>query len=88
MNNQKKDMQSHIKEAFKIINADLPINYVVKVRALLTEDISKVTTDDTIKNVRQGKQKPENQPEIFKALLSVAQENKKFKDELAKQLES
>lgn len=88
MSKQKKDMQLHIQKAFEIINADLPVNYVVKVRAHLSKDISKITTDEMIKNVRQGKQKPENQPEIFHALISVAQESKKFKDDLAKQLAS
>jgi len=79
-NKQKKDMQTHIENGFKIMKDYLPVTYLEKVKAKLPAGFA---SDDTIRNVRRNIQKPENQIEIFLALVEVAKENKAAIEKLA-----
>jgi hypothetical protein len=77
---QKKDVQLHIQIGFELINTFLPATYLDKVKAKLPKDFA---SNDTIRNVRRGIQKPEAQIEIFTALVEVAKENKAAVERLA-----
>ena len=78
---QKKDVHLHIQIGFELINTFLPATYLDKVKAKLPKDFA---SNDTIRNVRRGIQKPQAQIEIFTALVQVAKENKAAIDKLAK----
>lgn len=84
---QKNSVHSHIDIAFELINANLPVSYVSKVRECLKHPLKNSITDDVIRNVRHRRQIPENQPEVFSALIAVAKAHKEFKDSIAKSVE-
>jgi hypothetical protein len=78
--NPKKDVHLHIQIGFELINTFLPATYLDKVKAKLPKNFA---SNNTIRNVRRGIQKPEAQIEIFTALVEVAKENKAAVERLA-----
>ncbi|HRZ32842.1 MAG TPA: hypothetical protein P5188_11075 [Flavobacterium sp.] len=77
---KKLDMQSHIDNAYKIINEFLPETYLARVRKKLPQSVD--VSDGTIRNVRQKTLKAHSQIEVLNALVEVALENKKAIEQL------
>lgn len=73
-NNDKKEVQSHIDTAYKIIEEYLPATYLEKVRAKLPADYK--VKDSLIRNVKLKKQKAAAHLKILNALVEIALENK------------
>jgi hypothetical protein len=74
-------MQTHIENAFVIIDAYLPKRYVNLVLEKLKEDSS--INKESIRNVRNKKS---NRIEIIKAMVEVAKDNKKLLENLNSQI--
>lgn len=71
---QKKDMQLHIKRSYQIIEEYLPATYMSRVREKLPKNVN--VSNGYIKNIKNKFCKPDTQIEVLNALVEVALENK------------
>lgn len=74
------DMQLHIDNALKIIDNHIPANYIDKVISKLPKEYK--NERNVIFNLRHKKVTPLNHMLVFNALVEVAIENKKEKENL------
>lgn len=80
------NVQSHIKEAFAIIDEHLPERYVPLVmEKLKAADITNITSG-TIRNVKSGGAKKCNNLPVLNAMLEVARDNEREKERLINSL--
>jgi hypothetical protein len=79
---KKKDMQTHIKKSYEIIDEYLPATYLSRVREKLPKHL--VVSDGHIKNIKSKFSKPDNQLDVLNALVEVALENKAAIERLEK----